>query len=262
MYWRRFKVSDIPVSNPKAFEIWLTARWLEKDELIEHFHTHGRFPADDGANADPNDSSKMVRGAGLIETQVKAAKWHDFMQVFAPMDALSLIPDSLHGALPKLSASIVERVNGYRNGAAQTSKKQVAFPPKSAVAAKSAVATQSAVIPRSTVTPKSAVAKQPTMNTRIAMANKVAAPGAVLPRSATAKLVPKKTVPANAMAPTASKTAAKTAALAMRTMSSPMPPPYKMPVANTSSATKSAVAKPKAQSGLSGPAKGPRRSVA
>lgn len=263
MYWRRFKVSDIPISDPSAFEIWLTARWLEKDELIEHYHTHGRFPADDGANVDPKDASKMVRGAGLIETQVKATKWHDFLQVFAPMDALSLIPDGLQGALPKLSASIVERVNGYRAAYAESGKKQVAAAPKSAVAntPKSAVATAPkssiATAPKSSIAsapksavataPKSVAAKPPMAKAKIVTPSKVASPGAVLPRSSAQKIVPKKKVPTDDEKSTRtssiSKPAMKTAGLVARTMTSPNPPPFKKPVVVPGSATKSVPAK-------------------
>lgn len=47
MYWRRFKVSEIPMDDAKAFEIWLRDRWTEKDDLIELFVQQGRFPAND-----------------------------------------------------------------------------------------------------------------------------------------------------------------------------------------------------------------------
>merc|ERR1719284_1707770 len=31
LYWRRFRVSDIPLDDPKAFGDWLLAEWYKKD---------------------------------------------------------------------------------------------------------------------------------------------------------------------------------------------------------------------------------------
>lgn len=99
MYWRRFKVADIPLDNSLAFESWLLARWREKDALIEYFYTHGRFPADKGVSLGPQ--GQFLRGAGHLESEVRANKWKDFLQVFAPMGMLALVLFMFYGALPK-----------------------------------------------------------------------------------------------------------------------------------------------------------------
>ena len=99
MYWRRFKVSSIPIDNDKAFEIWLRARWTEKDALLEQYLQTGRFPADTGAGKTPG--GKVRRGAGHIESEIKAGRWYEFMQVFAPAGLLALVLYAFYGALPK-----------------------------------------------------------------------------------------------------------------------------------------------------------------
>ena len=45
MHWRRFRVSDIPLTTLEEFDAWLQQRWLEKDELLEHHAKIGRFPS-------------------------------------------------------------------------------------------------------------------------------------------------------------------------------------------------------------------------
>jgi 1-acyl-sn-glycerol-3-phosphate acyltransferase len=92
MYWRRFKVSSIPLDNPKRFEMWLRTRWREKDMLIERFYQKGCFPP----NVRPDGKS-----AGYIETGVRAKRWYEFMQVFAPVGLVALVLYSFYGALPK-----------------------------------------------------------------------------------------------------------------------------------------------------------------
>ncbi|KAI9659167.1 MAG: hypothetical protein M1831_003749 [Alyxoria varia] len=78
MYWRRFRLSSIPLDDPKAFELWLRERWLEKDELIERFAQTGRFP--------PNQDAKTRngRGAEYLETSVKQKYFLEFVQIFLP----------------------------------------------------------------------------------------------------------------------------------------------------------------------------------
>ena len=99
MYWRRFAVSSIPVDDSIAFELWLRTRWTEKDKLLEGYHHTGLFPADDGIDKDRN--GKTRRGAGYIETEVKAFHWYDFLQVFAPLGLFGLVLYAFYGALPK-----------------------------------------------------------------------------------------------------------------------------------------------------------------
>ncbi|KAF1814547.1 acyltransferase-domain-containing protein, partial [Eremomyces bilateralis CBS 781.70] len=46
MYWRRFRITTIPVDDSTAFDIWLRNRWREKDYLLEHFQKFNQFPTD------------------------------------------------------------------------------------------------------------------------------------------------------------------------------------------------------------------------
>ncbi|KAI4123787.1 MAG: hypothetical protein LQ338_005091 [Usnochroma carphineum] len=99
MYWRRFDVWSIPVDNDKAFDNWLRARWIEKDQLLEHYQKTGRFPADTGVDVLP-DGTKRI-GAGYIETEIKSNKWYEYLQVFAPVGLLALVLYMFYGGLPK-----------------------------------------------------------------------------------------------------------------------------------------------------------------
>ncbi|KAI5244898.1 acyltransferase-domain-containing protein [Aureobasidium subglaciale] len=105
MYWRRFKISDIPIDNDEAFERWLKNRWTEKDYLLEHFYRHGSFPSgcpikamqaeaalQKIANGNSNGEKKSVikpvnKTAKFITTEVKAGGWEEFLAIFAPITA-------------------------------------------------------------------------------------------------------------------------------------------------------------------------------
>ena len=106
MYWRRFPVSSIPIFDDRKFELWLRTRWLEKDGLIEFWHKHGRFPADTGAEKDA--SGRIRRGAGYIESSIKASKWNDFLHQFMPMGLLAMVLFSFYGALPEIMKNTVK----------------------------------------------------------------------------------------------------------------------------------------------------------
>ncbi len=43
LFVRRYPVSDLPTDDAELAE-WLKARWREKDELLDHFYTHGTWP--------------------------------------------------------------------------------------------------------------------------------------------------------------------------------------------------------------------------
>ncbi|KAI9679086.1 MAG: hypothetical protein M1829_001756 [Trizodia sp. TS-e1964] len=98
MYWRRFAISSIPLDDIKAFEQWLLARWREKDELLEMYVQNGRFPADDGIDASSGDGDGMgrievnsvKRGAGYIETEVKA-NWWEVSRIFVVLASFALL---------------------------------------------------------------------------------------------------------------------------------------------------------------------------
>jgi len=89
MYWRRFKISTIPLDDINKFDIWLRARWAEKDTLMEQYMRTGRFPADEGADQSP--AGDIRRGAGYIETKVKPYNWYEILQVFAPIATFVMV---------------------------------------------------------------------------------------------------------------------------------------------------------------------------
>ena len=65
-HWRRFAVKDIPLNDSVAFDDWLYERWAEKDKLLKHFHSHGRFPSTDA----PSPSRSGLWGDGYIQASV------------------------------------------------------------------------------------------------------------------------------------------------------------------------------------------------
>ncbi|EXJ78421.1 hypothetical protein A1O1_08821 [Capronia coronata CBS 617.96] len=99
MHWRRFAVKDIPLHNDKAFELWLIARWREKDLLIEQYLQTGHFPADTGATR--YKSGKILRGCGHMEVPIRASHWYEFLQIFAPMGILAMVLYIFYGDLPQ-----------------------------------------------------------------------------------------------------------------------------------------------------------------
>lgn len=99
MYWRRFAVKDIPLHSEKLFDLWLTARWREKDLLMEHYLQFGKFPADNRATR--YKSGKVLRGCGHLEVPIQASRWYEFLQIFAPMGILAMVLAIFYGDLPK-----------------------------------------------------------------------------------------------------------------------------------------------------------------
>ena len=112
MHWRRFHISSIPLEDPIAFEVWLRARWIEKDYLIDFFYQHGRFPIDTGVTTTANGVKR--RGAGLIETQIQATNWYEYLQTFAPVGVLGLILYAIYGALPKKFVEKMKEMSALR----------------------------------------------------------------------------------------------------------------------------------------------------
>ncbi|KAF4121914.1 1-acyl-sn-glycerol-3-phosphate acyltransferase [Geosmithia morbida] len=44
MYWRRFRVEDIPLDDQETFDEWLREEWYKKDAFLEGFHENNRLP--------------------------------------------------------------------------------------------------------------------------------------------------------------------------------------------------------------------------
>jgi len=97
MYWRRFRVDDIPIDDIKTFESWLRMRWEEKDRLLEQFMQTGMFPSDDGAAMTAKaevltkDTQLGPRGHRYIETSVKNRSPFEFILIYVPLAVVTTI---------------------------------------------------------------------------------------------------------------------------------------------------------------------------
>lgn len=86
MYWRRYRISEIPVDNDEAFGRWLQNRWREKDYILEYFYKFNQFPS-----GDPVAAMKAVEGktqpkhAKTIATEVRGGGWDEFLSIFGPI---------------------------------------------------------------------------------------------------------------------------------------------------------------------------------
>ena len=109
MYWRRFRISSIPLDNPQQFELWLRLRWREKDKFIDHYLRTGRFPADTGSNN--NHKGECLHGSGHIEAEIKPKYWYEFLQVFAPIGLFALVLYLFYGALPQEMANKIKSID-------------------------------------------------------------------------------------------------------------------------------------------------------
>ena len=83
-YWRRFRIADIPLRTQEDFDLWLRARWYEKDALMEQYLSTGRFP--------PSPSHAVSRGVeGFLETEVRTRHWWEFAETFIVLATLGLM---------------------------------------------------------------------------------------------------------------------------------------------------------------------------
>ncbi|CAM1502708.1 Fc.00g074840.m01.CDS01 [Cosmosporella sp. VM-42] len=78
-YWRRFRVADIPLDDQKKFDLWLRNEWYKKDELMELYHTTGRFPEMPGSGVD------------FIETTIRTRGPLEILQIFSVMGIIGLV---------------------------------------------------------------------------------------------------------------------------------------------------------------------------
>lgn len=86
MFWRRFKISDIPLDNDEAFGRWLSNRWREKDYILEYYATFQQFPADDAIKAlAATEGKREPNHAKAIGTEVKGGGWDEFLSIFGPI---------------------------------------------------------------------------------------------------------------------------------------------------------------------------------
>ncbi|KAK1059059.1 hypothetical protein LTR74_012948 [Friedmanniomyces endolithicus] len=86
MFWRRFKIADIPLDNDAVFSRWLSNRWREKDYILEYFYKFGHFPACDAVSAmQAVEGKKAPQHAKAISTEVKGGGWDEFLSIFGPI---------------------------------------------------------------------------------------------------------------------------------------------------------------------------------
>ena len=86
MFWRRFKISDIPIHNDEAFGRWLNNRWREKDYILEYFYRFNHFPAEDAAKAlAAAEGKRKPNHARTIGTEVQGGGWDEFLSIFGPI---------------------------------------------------------------------------------------------------------------------------------------------------------------------------------
>jgi hypothetical protein len=86
LFWRRFKISDIPLDNDEAFGRWLVNRWREKDYILEYFNKYNQFPAENAVCALAAAAGKRrPKHAKMIGTEVKAGGWDEFLSIFGPI---------------------------------------------------------------------------------------------------------------------------------------------------------------------------------
>lgn len=94
MYWRRYRVADLPLNDNAAMFDWLMARWREKDDLMEAFMRDGKFPGDTAAvdiEGGPQDEFKTP----YISSQVENRQPFEVLQLLVPVVTLTLIARGL-----------------------------------------------------------------------------------------------------------------------------------------------------------------------
>ena len=86
MFWRRFKISDIPLDNDEAFGRWLINRWREKDYILEYFFKYNQFPSEGPVKAlAAAEGKRKPNHAKMIGTEVRGGGWDEFLSIFGPI---------------------------------------------------------------------------------------------------------------------------------------------------------------------------------
>lgn len=87
MYWRRYRVSEIPTEEEK-FKAWILDRWREKDDLLDYFNSHKHFPPSPAPEkSGPSSSDHM----DWISTEVKPLHWFTWLQIYLPLTGLAAV---------------------------------------------------------------------------------------------------------------------------------------------------------------------------
>src|SRR5690606_6020343 len=67
MHWRRFRISEIPYTDPEKFEVWMRKIWAEKDKMMEDYLVNGYFEED----TDEKDLSDSILANKEDGTEVR-----------------------------------------------------------------------------------------------------------------------------------------------------------------------------------------------
>ena len=65
MFWRRFRLSSIPLTSLEDFDAWLQDQWGKKEELLDEHARTGQFQSYQGECV---ISEVRLRSAGLVWT--------------------------------------------------------------------------------------------------------------------------------------------------------------------------------------------------
>ncbi|KAG6280144.1 hypothetical protein E4U47_001496 [Claviceps purpurea] len=96
LYWRRFKVADIPLDDPKEFELWLRDQWYKKDALMEQYLNTGRFPPLSGDKVD------------YVETEVRTRYPWEILQIFSVVGICGLLWHNMRRLLQTVSGKLAQ----------------------------------------------------------------------------------------------------------------------------------------------------------
>ncbi|PFH61085.1 hypothetical protein XA68_18293 [Ophiocordyceps unilateralis] len=79
LYWRRYRLADLPLHDAAEFDEWLRDEWYKKDELMEAYLRTGRFPAlTDGP-------------VKYVEAPVRTRRPFEILQIFTPPATVLLL---------------------------------------------------------------------------------------------------------------------------------------------------------------------------
>ncbi|KID97136.1 Phospholipid/glycerol acyltransferase, partial [Metarhizium majus ARSEF 297] len=94
LYWRRFRVADIPLDDQKEFDIWLRDQWYKKDALMEEYLKKGRFPALTGGKTE------------YVETEVRTRHPWEILQIFTVVGTAGLLWHNARRFLSTIAAKV------------------------------------------------------------------------------------------------------------------------------------------------------------
>ncbi|EME42739.1 hypothetical protein DOTSEDRAFT_46184 [Dothistroma septosporum NZE10] len=111
MYWRRFKISEIPYEDDEQFSRWLLNRWREKDYILEYYYKFGNFPTEDPIKAlAAAEGKRKPAHAKAISTSVKGGGWDEFLSIFGPITSAAGMMSSIDMTEPLNFDEIMRKV--------------------------------------------------------------------------------------------------------------------------------------------------------